>query len=290
MKFSIIIPTLNRYGVLKDTIDLLLREKSLIEEILIIDQSEDVDKPFLDFVAKIPIIKYFHLDVPNAPAARNFAARKATGELVLFLDDDIIPVEGFLAKHLKNYEDKSISAVTGRVVLPHEKGVFTSGKANHITKTGNIIVNWTSRDREEVNTVAGGNFSIYREIIAKAGYYDENYIGNAMREESDFVLRVVAAGYKIIFDPEAEIIHLAHKSGGGRQKSRIDWYFDFFHNEYYFFLKNFSHIYLLCFFWRKLRPILACMFFYGKGKAKALKTPFWAFAQAKKDFDLIKAK
>lgn len=285
MKASIVIPTLNRQKILTETLKYLLKQRDDILEIILVDQSDEIDKDFFAYVKGEKLIKYFHIDRKNTPGARNYGVKKASGEIIIFLDDDIIPASDLVRKHLANFEDKNIQGITGRVISPEEKGVWTTGRANWITKTGNVIPNWTSKDRAEANTVAGGNCSFRKELIEKVGYFDDSYIGNAMREESDFAQKFVRAGYKIIFDPKAEIIHLSYSSGGSRMKSRIDWYFDFFRNEYYFFLKYFSHWFIPLFFLRKLRAVLSCMFYYGKGSKKALQTPFRGFKRARKDYE-----
>lgn len=284
MKASVIIPTLNRQKILIDTLENLLEQKEYIEEIILIDQSDQITEEFLTFIKKIPLVKHFRLERKNTPNARNYGIKKAKSEIILFLDDDIIPAKDLIKAHLINFNDSTIDGVTGRVISPKEKGVWTDGKSNIITPRGDIIPNWTSKVRSEVNTVAGGNCSFKKSLIEKAGYFDDSYIGNAMREESDFALRFVRAGYKIVFDPKAEIIHLSYPAGGSRQKTRIEWYYDFFHNEYYFFLKHFSKKYLPFFFLRKLRPILACIFYYGRGSWSAIKTPFLGFAAASRDY------
>ncbi|HEX2123609.1 MAG TPA: hypothetical protein VHL59_18410, partial [Thermoanaerobaculia bacterium] len=48
------------------------------------------------------------------------------------------------------------------------------------------------------------------------GGFDENFIGAAYRFETDFAMRVAAAGGKVWFEPAASIRHLKLESGGLR--------------------------------------------------------------------------
>jgi len=280
MSVSIIIPTLNRHSVLLNTIKELLKQDNFLNEILIIDQSRKVPLKFFQGIKNYKKVRYFKIKKCNLPNARNYGIQKAYGEIIIFLDDDIIPSPSLIKAHLDNYKDPQIGGVAGRVISPQQKGLYTKGNANKVTKTGKIIPNLTSKEKEEVDTVMGANMSFRKEVIKKAGYFDSLFKGNAIREETDLSLRVKRLGYKIIFEPKAEAIHLMVSGGGTRIKTRIDWYFDFFYNEFLFFLKHFPSKYLPIFFLRKLRPILACIFYYGKCRPKAIKTPFLGFKRA----------
>ena len=61
-----------------------------------------------------------------------------------------------------------------------------------------------------------GNLSVKRGHAIDAGGFDENYVGVAYRFETDFALRLVAAGGKVWFSPEAGLRHLKLSSGGLR--------------------------------------------------------------------------
>jgi hypothetical protein len=61
-----------------------------------------------------------------------------------------------------------------------------------------------------------GNLSVKRERAIAIGGFDENYVGVAYRFETDFALRLVAAGGRIWFSPEAGLRHLKLSMGGLR--------------------------------------------------------------------------
>jgi len=280
LKASVVIPTLNRQDVLIKCLKVLLKQKEDIFEIIVVDQTETKTKELENFLKAHPEINYFYFEKKNLPAARNYGTKQAQGEIILFLDDDSIVQKGLIKAHLNNYKDPKIGAVTGREILKDNPSFFTSGKAQIITEKGEVKPNTTSITKGEVDSVWGANMSFRKEVLQKIGGFDENYIGNAIREESDVSIRARISGYKIIYEPKAKIIHLAKQSGGSRDEQRIRWYFNFFHNEFYFFLKFFPRKYLIHFFLRKLRPILACIFWYGKLRPLAFKTPFLAFKEA----------
>ncbi len=75
---------------------------------------------------------------------------------------------------------------------------------------------------EGIAHIQGGNHSIKVKDAIEVGMYDENYPGVALREETDMAIRLFKSGYKIVYDPEATIIHLNLSSGGCRKKSIWD--------------------------------------------------------------------
>lgn len=253
MKVSVVISTLNRHQILRQNIKLLQYQTRPFEEIIIIDQSENVPQDFLNFVKSNKKIKYFRQEVKNVAIGYNTGAKKAIGDIVLYLDDDVLPDNRLVEYHLRNYTDYKIGGVTGRVVEPYNGNVWTRGKANCITKFGNVIQNVTSEDRLETSGVSGGNMSFLKHVIKKAGYFDVNYIGNAYRIETDFSIAVSKLGYKMIFEPKAIVYHLNVPTGGTRktQQTAYKWYHDYFHNYSYFFFKNCNHIYFPIFLLQK---------------------------------------
>jgi glycosyltransferase involved in cell wall biosynthesis len=281
-KVSVVVATLNRQELLIEMLTKLLQDQADILEIIIVDQTEEFGQELKDFIDSHPIIKYFYFKEKKLTAARNFGWQKAQGEIVLFLDDDAMIFPGLVRAHLQNYQDENVGAVTGKEVLADNLVFETSGRAQEIKINGEIIHNPTAQKKGEVDSCWGANMSMRREIIEKLGGFDYDIL--LIRDESDLSMRLRLAGYKIIFEPAARIIHKTFKSGGTRFDKRMDWYFKFFHDEMYFQLKFFSWRYLPSFYLRKLRPILACMFWYGRAHPRALMLPFRAFKAGKKTY------
>src|SRR5487761_832182 len=83
---SVIIPTKNRRAVLEETIRTLLVQTRMADELIIIDQSGTASflKP-----SHLPL-KYIHNSkITGLTQARNEGVKQATGDIWLFLDDDV---------------------------------------------------------------------------------------------------------------------------------------------------------------------------------------------------------
>jgi GT2 family glycosyltransferase len=104
--------------------------------------------------------------------------------------------------------------------------------------------------------------------------FDAQFFGNALREESDAVLRMQERGYKIASLPQARLTHLAIPSGGTRTgRKSVQWYYNLFHNETLFFSRHRSMWWGKLFVWRMLRPFFACWLYYGRGQLNYLFAP-----------------
>ena len=97
-----------------------------------------------------------------------------------------------------------------------------------------------------------------KQILVRIGGFDEGFIIHARREETDASIRVRALGYRILFDPQASIEHLAFPSGGGRAFIHQEklYCFGLFHNQAYYFGKHFPLWHLPFFLYYQLGRLL----------------------------------
>lgn len=273
---SIVIPTLNREEVLCNTIRFLLAQQYPNYEIIIVDQSKKHTPATEDFLTQHQKdLSYHRITTVGTSHAKNYGATQAKGEILFFCDDDIVPHNDHLiTKHVENYTDPTVGGIGGRVIVKDNSMSTNKKYIAHVSKAGIFYDNFSLKTRGAIDTVHGCNMSFRKKVFDQIGGFDERFTGNAFREESDLSFRVRHTGYTILFEPEAEVLHLRAPSGGTRNfQTRIDWYYHLFHNETLFFLKNMSKWYFPLFILRKWRPIIACMFWYGKASPKALITP-----------------
>ena len=99
IKLSVVIPTFNRQRVLERTLPSLLAQDfppENYEIIVVVDGSTDGTAQMLRELK--PMCAFRVLDSPHRGpgAARNLGIRAAVGELVLFLDDDLVCTPGLL--------------------------------------------------------------------------------------------------------------------------------------------------------------------------------------------------
>jgi GT2 family glycosyltransferase len=250
---SVVIPTYYREETLRNSLEDVLKQDYPNFEILVVDQTpkhQPEIETYLEELAAATKIKWFRLQWASLPGARNYAVRRAIGEIILFIDDDVQLPKGFLAAHVKNFLEKpDVGAVAGRVFDRMKLG--DSGGKLEIE-----YLPWQAMDPgiawyyidlvhtikpQQVLSARGCNMSFRREIFAqKKLRFDERFRGSAVREESDFCLRLRQTGYKIWYDPEAYLIHLGEDTGGCHDISTrsLEYQLTFYHNHFLMALKN----------------------------------------------------
>ncbi|HMF71793.1 MAG TPA: glycosyltransferase [Flavitalea sp.] len=211
---SIIIPTLNRYSELKNTLHDLSRQSFINFEIIIVDQSPDKTPIESDYPFRIC---YYTLEELSASAARNIGIKKANGRILLFLDDDIIIRNtDFLANHMRHFEDSSVPGVAGCILELDEVKRTTRHRWSYNARVGWLFFPRNYAFPAQIHTGGSGNLSIRRDWAIEAGGMDENYVKGAHREESDFCQRVVKRHGLLTYDPDADIVHIGSPAGGIR--------------------------------------------------------------------------
>ena len=96
MKISIVIPTFNREKHLNNCLSSLLLQKKKPFEVLVIDNSDDkYGKKITDSLKKKFKEQNIHISsfinpINSGAIARNLGASKAKGDLIAFLDDDVL--------------------------------------------------------------------------------------------------------------------------------------------------------------------------------------------------------
>lgn len=108
---------------------------------------------------------------------------------------------------------------------------------NAITKR-NILSNWDYNSAREVDWVSGAAMMIRRNVFEHEELLDENFY--MYWEDADISKRIKSAGWKIMFIPDAQIIHFTGKGGGNRSLSLRLWtLYQMHRSAHYYFLKHY---------------------------------------------------
>ena len=243
---SIVVPTFDRHELLVDTLKGLLIQEYEPKEIIVYDQSLDHPPDVINFLKSVsPRIQYYK----NEPRGLVFAYRRCVelsqGDICFFVDDDVlIDDPDLVTRHVKNYTDGLIGAVTGQVL--HEGQTEPSPVDERIYGPhGWRFIRFDISQRlEGLPSLSGANMSFRRSVYDRIGGFDQNFEGNGFRFETDFAFAVKSLGFQVIFDPEASLTHRYCQPGGAAnrhlcslQNDSHHWYMQFFANTWYFLLK-----------------------------------------------------
>ena len=280
---SVIIPTLERDALLLNVLVLLCGvQQHAPDEVIVVDQTpREMRNPLIrkDIATATRGGNLVWVDQPRAglTAARNVGLKIATGDVLVYIDDDVILGPDFVGSHLVNYLDPAVHCVTGTVLCGTQPlSVPLDGDIDR-SELG-FLKDRCAYDRRilDFNRVAGGNFSIRRAALERIGGFDENFLGACHREDIDLAFRLRNAGVGIVFDPRPWAYHLHLNSGGGRS-AQLHRTGSLAYNATYFAFRHLRGRYFAEFMWRTV--VRSCVL-----NRTALRTPWtlpasaWALA------------
>ncbi|KPJ66652.1 MAG: hypothetical protein AMJ43_07425 [Coxiella sp. DG_40] len=234
MDVSIIIVNWNTRDILKDCLNSVYEQTQGIKfEVIVID-NHSTDGSAEMIKNKFPQVRLIENSANRGfAAANNQGITKAKGRYVLLLNSDTIVLDNAIAKIVSFADNKPDVAVVGCRVLNPDRTVqqtcfmFPSVlnmvlSSSYLYKLfpgskffGRERMNWWMRDDiREVDVVTGCFMLVRRAAIEQVGLMDECFFMYC--EEADWCYRFFKSGWKMMFTPDAEIIHL-----GGQSSSKV---------------------------------------------------------------------
>lgn len=242
LKVSVVVATYERGKMLFQVLRDLLQQDYSNFEIVLVDQTKTPylvdDQKFLDGLISRRKVKYVRQETPSLPLARNTGIRNSQGEVIIFIDDDVRLEKDFVSSHAKNYGDSRVFAVAGKVNFPYPVEFPDAQKCRDQNRDWWYLT-FQLEKYGEIAGVVGCNMSFRKSLLEKIGGFDVNFLRDSNKEETDVWFRMKKLGGKMVFDPNAELLHLVEQEGGTRTKRRdITLSSMFYRNQFYFFLKN----------------------------------------------------
>jgi GT2 family glycosyltransferase len=216
MQLTIIVITRNRPQMVEKCLEHIHAQSCSASEIIVVDSSNDTKTKEL-IEQRFPAVCYLYLTngKNKMQVSRNLGIKHSHSDIIAFLDDDSMPDPDWAGEIVRAYVDDSIGGVGGLVLEPHgpleepQNGrhigaVLPNGErvTNYHLNPGRVI---------EVDLVRGCNMSFRRSLFSHLGEFDPAYTGSNAFEAGDYCLRVRNAGYKILFNPGAKVLHLSAK-------------------------------------------------------------------------------
>ncbi len=131
--------------------------------------------------------------------ARNLGAAQATGEILLFLDDDMIVTADWVQQNVRELQQSDIGIVGAR--MPGKSPTFFA-RCVDFTNCGYY------QHRYSMDCPVGsGSMGIYRSVFQATGGFDET---QASDEDMDLCYRIQKLGYRSVYQPEIVVIHDHH--------------------------------------------------------------------------------
>ncbi len=207
---SVIVPTIDRPTVLRQCLDHLRRQDYPHLETIVVDSSFDRETT-KSLMTRYPEVKYLYEDRfrDNPGVLRNLGATASRGKILAFLDDDCLAAPDWISCLVRGYVDESVGGVGGRLIT---EGVKLPPEADvgRLLLNGTVVANFEADpgQRIMVDYLTAGNMSICRNVFSLVGGFDARMDGMGY-EELDLGMRVKRAGYTLVFEPRAVVVHQA---------------------------------------------------------------------------------
>lgn len=218
-RFSIIIPTRNRVGMLQQVLDALLQEEKISRsayEIIVVDDASTDLTPHK--MASWPrqaststvVVTGIRAETRGGPGAcRNLGIQAARGEIIAFTDDDCLPARDWLHRLDEAWRQGEaapfglkLAGIGGRTLISGPAPATLAHRymrAHHWWETPKL-------SGQVVEYLLTCNGSFRRAALLETGGFDPGY-GPSGGEDADLGRRLVAAGYILGYAPDVLVCH-----------------------------------------------------------------------------------
>jgi GT2 family glycosyltransferase len=241
VRFSALIVTLGRPDVLRDALRNVLACDPPPGEVIVVDGDPEESARG---IAREFGVRYVRSEA-GLTRQRNRGLSEASGEMVVFLDDDVHVEPGLFAALDHAYRDRAIVGATGRVLEPDSRRIGAEASAlrrllpgggdeGAFTRFGYPRYLRTFDQPRDVEYMSGCFMSARRDV-AQHVRFDESLGDYALAEDEDFSYRLSRLG-RIRYVPEAVVHHrkVGFRSYDSREFGRL-----VVRNRAYLFRKNF---------------------------------------------------
>ncbi|MBS0168853.1 MAG: glycosyltransferase [Nitrospira sp.] len=151
--------------------------------------------------------------------ACNQGARAARGEYLVFLNNDTVPLKGWLSALVEEIRAHADVAVVGSKLLFEDGTIQHAGVAfsrewflpYHLYRGGNAQAACVSR-RRELQCVTAACMLVRRTVFEQAEGFDEGYRNGF--EDVDLCLKIRKLQWKVVYQPKSVLYHLESKTPG----------------------------------------------------------------------------
>lgn len=222
---SVIIPTYNGVAFLRSCLR-AVRETvppHLDVEIIVADDcSTDSSVAFLDSWTKIDPRVRLHRSSRNRGFIDtcNGAARTASGDILLFLNNDTVPLDDWLTALLRTFDRiPDAGAVGGKLLFPDGRLQEAGGVLFH-DATGANFGKWDPKPSgalysylRDVDYCSGALLATPRALFEELGGFDTRF-RPAYYEDADYCLQVRRHGLRVLYQPDSRIVHIEGGTSG----------------------------------------------------------------------------
>lgn len=216
-KVSVIIASYRRRSHLPKVLDQLVPQSHQPHEVFVVDASPLVEQLTDSQVVGYPQWLYYLRFVGrgNASRQRNEALMRCSGDIVLFLDDDVEFGSDLIEKYVAAFQETGADGINGVVLIPGEKLSQAPKLLHPIPIQHPRGPNYQAFDGIiETHVICSASFAATRSALMAVGGFDEQLYGT--RDDVDLAIRMVKNGCRVIHHNGPQLLHLMVRGNGSR--------------------------------------------------------------------------
>jgi GT2 family glycosyltransferase len=223
-KISVIIPTKDAPELLETCLKSIFTKTTYPNFEVVLGDNQTTDTSALDVMQRYPVHRVPYNAPFNFSRINNVCAQEASGEFLLFLNNDTeVLTADWLEQMLLYAEQSSVGAVGAILVYPNRSiqhaGVVLGcrGTADHVARgfpEESDGYYGSLRCAHEVSAVTAACLMVNRSLFKSVGGFNEHFV--VLYQDVDLCLKLRCLGKRNIVVPESRLVHRESASRGNR--------------------------------------------------------------------------
>jgi len=233
-KVTIAVCTYNRPDTLARCLESIvgIDPSGLELEFLVVDNASP-DRRTFQVASSFPQVTYLLEKQRGLSHARNRAIRAATGEVIVFIDDDAVPdkdwIGGIRAAFQQNPEAMAVSGPIMPMELATDAQILYQGRGGHCRGCQKVVFTSTLPGSPtypcgEASFGAGANMAFRVKLFEQIGLFDPLLsTSSAAADDLDIFYRTIRAGFKWAYEPQMLVFHEDRRDMASLRRQAYNW-------------------------------------------------------------------
>jgi GT2 family glycosyltransferase len=209
-----VLATVGRHERMKPFVEAVLRDEGVLELVVVVDGPDPATVLILEaLAASRPRLRVLPVTKRGQLACLDAGVQASWADVVVLLDDDVLPSPGMVSAHLRHHQEAPGLVVVGDFPVELPEGWHPSRGtrlyAAQYEKYRESVLRGEVRVLDELWT---GNVSLRRSDCFAVGLANPTFPGDLYHADQDLGFRLSAAGLVGRFDPSLHAAHLHRRS------------------------------------------------------------------------------
>ena len=214
LSVSVVIPNYNTWELVQRNIQALLRyDEPWIAEIIVVDDASPITNPY-DFPEKVKVLR--NVDNQHYTKTVNRGLRTAQGDIVVLLDSDAYPVDGFVKRLVEEYQAHPLLGCVGFKTVDamgRDSGNYMTEPSIWSLVAGQQLHKYLApynifRSKRLLPFSCAVSFR--KACLEAMDYFDEDF--RVLDADNDISMRIHRSVWKLLYNPAYVICHTGGNS------------------------------------------------------------------------------